>query len=105
MTASASAIDHFSKLQVLLADLSDLGIFLSEHEYSYSSFGSFVVVLSAGHSQTRFLWDGKDSILTVETRSFQNQNATEPWVHDAYISVRGADVFAEIGSNAEQILT
>lgn len=104
MTTPVSAVDHLRKLQALLVDLVPEGMFLSVHEYSDLSFGSFVAVLSAGHSQAKFLWDGEESTLTVKTRTAQKQSGTERWVHDAYINVSATDVDSEIGSNAIQVL-
>ena len=67
--------------------------------------GNFVLVLAKGHAKVRFLWDGRESILTVEYQKLQNKAVTDNWEHDAFITVPSAmDVFAEVGSNAEAML-
>jgi len=103
---AAAPIQHLQRLQALLGDLEPLNIALQRHEYDSLAFGDFVVVLVTGHKAARFIWDGRESILTVEYQARQNQSIAGTWVHDAFISVSPREaVFAEIGSNAVSLLT
>ena len=81
------------------------GIEMESHQYDGIAFGNFALVLAKGHTKVRFLWDGKESVLTVEYQRIQNKAITGNWEHDAFISVTSAAaVFAEVGSNAETML-
>ena len=99
-------MEHLRNLLALLEELEPSGIALHSHEYDAISFGAFVVVLAKNHKMARFSWDGRESILTIAYQTVQNQAAAGTWQHDAYISVpREEDVFAEIGSNVEAMLS
>jgi len=102
---TSSSIQHLQSLQALLQALSSEGIEMESHQYDGVAFGNFALVLAKGHTKVRFLWDGRESILTVECQKVQNKAITGIWEHDAFIKVASAEsVFAEIGSNAEAIL-
>lgn len=99
------SIQHLQGLLALLQMLASDGIEMESHQYDGIAFGSFALVLVKGHTKVRFLWDGKESILTVEYQKNQNNTVTGIWEHDAFINVTSAGaVFAEIGSNAETML-
>ena len=85
--------------------LASEGIEMESHQYDGFAFGNFALVLAKGHTKVRFLWDGKESILTVEYQKVQNKAVTGIWEHDAFIRVPSTEaVFAEIRSNAETML-
>jgi hypothetical protein len=96
---------HLQRLLALLQMLASEGIEMESHHYDSLAFGNFTLVLAKGHTKVRFLWDGKESILTVKYQKVQSKAATGVWQHDAFISVPSDEaVFAEIGSNAETML-
>ena len=101
MTAGANSLEHLQALFSLLQELRADGVTLESHAYDANAFGSFVVVVARGHAKAKFIWDGKDSVLTVEYLKAGSSASPGTWTHDAYIQVpdQGA-VFAEIGSNA-----
>lgn len=102
---TSSAIQHLQSLQALLQTLSPEGIEMESHQYDNVAFGNFALVLTKSHTKVRFLWDGRESILTVECQKVQNKGIPGLWEHDAFIKVPSAEaVFAEIGTNAEAIL-
>lgn len=99
------SIQHLQRLVTLLQMLASEGIEMESHQYDGIAFGNLTLVLAKGHTKLRFLWDGKESILTVESQKVQSKVVTGIWEHDAFISVSSAEVvFAEIGSNAEAML-
>jgi len=99
------SLQHLQGLLALLQMLASEGIEMESHQYDGIAFGNFALVLTKGHTKVRFLWDGKESILTVECQKVQNKTVIGVWEHDAFVSVPSAGaVFAEIGSNAETIL-
>jgi hypothetical protein len=101
---TSSPIQHLQSLQALLQALSSKGIEMESHQYDDVGFGNFALVLAKGHTKVRFLWDGRESILTVEFQNVQNKAIAGSWTHDAFIKVSSAEAaFAEIGSNAEAI--
>ena len=105
MTAGTSSLEHLQALCSLLQQLGTDGVSLESHEYDANAFGGFVVVLARGHAKAKFIWDGKEAILTVEYLKAGSSAPAGTWKHDAYIQVpdQGA-VFAEIGSNAVAML-
>ena len=105
MTVRNGSLEHLQALCMLAHDLGTDGISLEAHEYDASAFGGFVVVFARGHAKAKFIWDGKDSILTVEYLKTESSKTAGTWTHDAYIQVPDhAAVFAEIGSNAVTML-
>ena len=89
----------------MLQELVTQGIVLESQQYDASVFGSFVVVLARGREKAKFIWDGKDSMLTVEYLKPANSEDPGSWKHDAYIQVpERRAVLAEIGSNAVAML-
>ena len=105
MTIGANSLDHLRELCSLLQEPGTQGILLESHEYDASAFGGFIVVLARGHEKAKFIWDGNDSILTVEYLKPDTSEPAGSWTHDAYIQVPERQaVFAEIGSNALSML-
>ena len=105
MTVGAASLEHLQGLCSLMLELDTQGVSLESHEYHAGAFGSFVVVLGRGHAKAKFIWDGKDSILTVEYLKAKNSAPVGTWTHDAHIQVpERQDVFAGIGSNAVAML-
>ena len=105
MTAGAGPLDHLQALCSLVQELGTDGVALESYEYEASAFGSFVVVLARGHAKAKFIWAGKESVLTVEYMKAGSSGIAGTWTHDAYIQVpEQRDVFAEIGSNAVAML-
>ena len=99
------SIQHFQRLLALLQILGSEGIEMESHQYDGIAFGNFALVLAKGHTKVRFLWHGKESVLTVEYQKMQNKVVTGSWEHDIFISVPSTEaVFAEIGSNAATML-
>jgi hypothetical protein len=102
---TAPPIQHLQSLLALLEMLATDGIEMESHQYDGNAFGNFALVLARGRMKVRFLWDGKESILTVGYQNVQNEAITGVWEHDAFISLPSAEaVFAEVGSNAETML-
>jgi hypothetical protein len=100
-----ASIRHLQSILALIQTLASEGIEMESHQYEGIAFGNFVLVLAKGHKKVRFLWDGKESILTVEYQKVRNRAVIGVWEHNAFISAPSAEaVFAEIRSNAEAML-
>lgn len=92
---------HFDSLMWLLSELKAVGIELEMHQFNPASFGSFAVVLSRGRESARFVWDGRESLLTISI----GPRGTNNWTHDANISLpAGEGLFQEIASESENLL-
>jgi hypothetical protein len=99
------SILDLESLTTILQDLAPDGIELYELRYYPQAFGSLELVLGLGHERVKFTWDGRDSILSVSFARATNKNANVSWTHDADISLpKGEGLFAEIASNAQQML-
>ncbi len=93
-------------LAQLLKEFASERISLFEHSYHPESFGSFVLVVGRGHEQLRFIWDGKDAILSVSFVEVQKTNAAPVWTHDADFSLpKGEGLYAEIATQSIDMLT
>jgi hypothetical protein len=99
MNAAGTSIQHLRELLTLAEELAKGGITLYAHEYHPLSFGSFSVEFGRPHYRVLCQWDGKESILAVSFAELTNQGQRGEWIHDAYISVPGDDVYAEIAKN------
>jgi hypothetical protein len=105
MSERRAAIEHLESLTSILKELAPQGIELYEHRYHPQAFGSFELVLGRSHEHIKFIWDGRDSVLSVSFATVTNENANPSWTHDANISLPNGDgLFAEIASNVEQML-
>ena len=92
---------HFDSLVWLLTELKAEGNELEEHQFNPASFGSFVIVLARGRKSARFVWDARESLLSI---GFGARGA-QSWTHDANISLPAGDgLFQEIASEAENLL-
>jgi hypothetical protein len=99
------AIAHLEGLTRLLREFSSDRIELLEHTYHPAAFGSFELVLGKGHQQVKFVWDGKESILSLYFATVQNKNSVPAWTHDADFSLPGGEgLYAEIGSQSVDML-
>jgi hypothetical protein len=105
MSERGGPIQHLESLTAILKDLAPQGIGLYEVRYHPQAFGSFELVLGRGHKHLKFTWDGRDGLLSISFATVTNKNANPSWTHDADISLpNGEGLFAEIGSNVEQML-
>jgi hypothetical protein len=105
MQAYETSAAHFESLAKLLRELAERRIELLEHAYHPQAFGSFEVKLGRGHDQLRFIWDGREAILSVSFAKVQNKSAVPSWTHDADISLPNGDgVYAEIASQSVDML-
>jgi hypothetical protein len=105
MSDRSAPIAHIESLLWLLKELEAEGIALYEHQYQPQSFGSFVLVVGRGHERAKFVWDGKEFILSVSFATFPTKNANVPWTHDADITLpNGHGLFEEIASQAQSVL-
>jgi hypothetical protein len=105
MDTNREAVVHLESLAQLLKELALERIELFEHAYNPQSFGSFVLVLGRGHEQLKFIWDGKDAILSVSFAAVQNKNTAPVWTHDADLSLpKGEGLYAEIASQSVDML-
>ena len=105
MDTNREAILHLESLAQLLKEFASERIELFEHSYHPQSFGSFVLVVGRGHEQLKFIWDGKDAILSVSFAEVQNKNAAPVWTHDADFSLpKGEGLYAQIATQSTDML-
>lgn len=105
MDTNNEAILHLESVAQLLKELTSERIVLFEHSYHPQSFDSFILVLGRGHEQLKFIWDGKDAVLSASFAKIQNKNAAPVWTHDADFSLpKGEGLYAEIASLSVEML-
>lgn len=98
---TSSAIQHFQGFLALLQALAVEQIEFESLEHHEHAFGTFILVVSRGHKKVRFVWDGRESLLTVECQKFQNRSVTTKWEHGAFIAaISRQAALAEIESIA-----
>ncbi|MEX0733055.1 MAG: hypothetical protein WD944_11730 [Steroidobacteraceae bacterium] len=77
--AIASSLSHVAALKELLEDLQNESVELHEHQYHYLVFGSWVIEAGQRKKRFRFIWDGRDSYLTVSTATFSDSHTHTEW--------------------------
>lgn len=88
-----------------LGELSGKGVGLYEHHFDAQDFGSFYVVVGLPHDRLKFVWDGRDEVLTVSVGKRPNASGPMAWVHEMNVSLpKGEGVYEEIASNTLDIL-
>jgi hypothetical protein len=95
------AAKHFRSMSWLIEALAEHGIALLAHRYDMQAFGCFELILGSGHDRLRFVWDGKESILSLFTSRIGSSSDVPRWVHDADFSLpNSTGLFEEIASQA-----
>ena len=87
-------MNHIELLQDLLHQCSDIGLRLYEHHYNYLAFGSWSLVIGTAKHRMRFVWDGKESYLSIAFSSFNNQNSLPVW-EPVFPSIGGTTITQE----------
>lgn len=66
--SSAEFIERFAALAKRIASI---GVAVNTATLDWSSFGSWMIIVSKRHEAVRFTYDGRDSFITVEASSIQ----------------------------------
>lgn len=104
MATTFDASKHMETLLGFLGELSEKGVRLYEHHFNAQGFGSFYVVVGLPHDRLKFVWDGRDEILTVCVGKGRNASGPMAWVHEMNVSLpKGEGVYEEIVSNTLDI--
>lgn len=78
-TAALYALSHITELKELLEQLVPLDVELQEHSFHPLSFGSWVLVAGRRKQRYRFIWDGKESLLSVSFSTFSDSQSAAQW--------------------------
>jgi len=78
-TSDSYQLGHVTALKELLEELAPLSVELQEHSYHYLSFGSWVIVAGRRKHRYRFVWDGKESYLSVSHSTFSDSQSVAQW--------------------------
>ena len=62
---AAGSLKHVETLLGFLRELANDGIALYEHHFDAQAFGNFIVVLGLPHRRVKFIWDGREFLLSV----------------------------------------
>lgn len=77
--AALYALSHVTALKELLEQLVPLNIELQEHSFDSLCFGSWVMVAGRSRQRYRFVWDGKESLLSVSSSTFSDSQSAAQW--------------------------
>lgn len=72
-------LSHITALKELLEQLAPSAVELHEHSYHPFSFGSWVIVAGRSKRRYRFVWDGKESHLSVSCSIFADSRSPAQW--------------------------
>ena len=78
-TDADTTILHLGLMQRLAERLAGDHFAIYEHTYNQIAFGSWEVVIGTHHKRRRFIWDGKDSLLSVSEAEFTNSSSPPSW--------------------------
>jgi hypothetical protein len=97
---------HFESMCSLLRELEHSKVVLLEHHFHPRAFGSFELIFAKGHKHTRFVWDGKQQLLSVSVANVTNANAlVMSWAPDGDHRVPNGDgLFAYIASRTADLM-
>ena len=76
---SNSSIEHSRFVADLAEFCSKCNFTIYKHNYDYTVFGSWIMVIGRPHHRVKFSWDGKESYLGVSESEFKNQNSVPEW--------------------------
>jgi hypothetical protein len=76
----SSQSEHIEFLANIVGELDKAELKLFEHQYDYSSFGSWFLVAGNTKDRLRFSFDGKEKLLAMETSKFSSQNSPAQWL-------------------------
>ena len=79
MSDQETGLKHFTRMQSLSAHLASRGIAIYEHEVHLLAFGSFTLQLGNRHKRWQFIWDGKDSTITVSAAVVSDSRNVPEW--------------------------
>ena len=74
-----SSVEHIISLNSLAEFCTSAGLKIYEHEYNFMAFGSWVLVVGKDKHRLKFIWDGKDFMLSILKSDFQNSNSAPSW--------------------------
>jgi len=95
---------HLESLVKMLNDLKQDNIELFSYHLHPQAFESFELVLGKTNQQVKFLWDGKESTLSLYFATIQNQNSNPEWIHEANFSLpNGEGLYEEIWSECNNM--
>jgi hypothetical protein len=83
------SVAHFQAIASLSRALAQHGLWVIEHRYDESAFGSFTIILGRARLYLQFVWDGHGSYLTWEVGHFCRLPSTARWVphgHDTFLN-------------------
>lgn len=79
MNDSEESMKHFMMMHFLASDLAKKCIAVYEHEFAMLTFGSFTVIAGTRHKRWRFIWDGKDGVMTVSFVAVSDSRSAPEW--------------------------
>jgi hypothetical protein len=89
---NATIKKHFDLVLALTTQLAAHNLSVVNHSYNYLCFGNWEIVVSSGHKERKFLWDGRDFILSVSERMKGNLSQNSQWKNVDEIPLMEIDV-------------
>ena len=80
MNDQDASLKHFTRMRSLAADLAQRHIAIYEHQVHLLAFGSFTVQVGTRHKRWRFVWDGKDDVMTVSFAAVSDSRDVLEWI-------------------------
>ena len=74
-----ASIKHFAIMQTLASDLAKRHIAIYEHQFDMLIFSSFTAVVGTRHKRWQFIWDGKESVMTVMVATVSDSRGVPEW--------------------------
>ena len=79
MNDSDESMKYFATMQMLASDLAKKHIAIYQHRFDMLTFGNFFVVVGTRHKRWRFIWDGKEGVMTVSVAAIADSREVPEW--------------------------
>jgi hypothetical protein len=91
-----SGVSHFGHLLSLAERLASQSVALYYHEWHFDAFGSWSIVAGRRHRRFRFVWDGKEFSIHVDSCYKTSGGYPEQWTAVAEEHLGAGDLLAPV---------
>jgi hypothetical protein len=105
MRSASLEVETLRALEALLIDLATNRLELRRFTYAPESFGSFDLHLGTGHQRLRFVWDGRENVLSLSSATLGSKSDVPAWRgHFDLTLSNGPSLWQTIASSARDVL-
>jgi hypothetical protein len=105
MRSASLDIENLRSLAALLDELTPSRLELRQFDYSPEFFGSFELHLGTGHRRLKFVWDGREDVLSLSSATLSSKGDVPAWRNRFDLELPfGSGLWENIASSALDVL-